>query len=100
MANPTLLLKAGLTAAVSVTVDEIRDAIMIPQDCVLFRENRKEVFVVDGEDKAAARNVTLGRVDGSAVRILEGLAPGDKLVITGAQYLKDGDRVAIAAGTS
>ena len=100
VANPTLLLKAGLTAAVSVTVDEILDAIMIPQDCVLFRENRKEVFVVDGEDKAAARNVTLGRVDGSAVRILEGLAPGDKLVITGAQYLKDGDRVAIAESTS
>jgi RND family efflux transporter MFP subunit len=100
VANPNLLLKAGLTATVSITVDGIRNAIMIPQDCVLFRENRKEVFVVAGEDKAAAREVTLGRVDGSAVRILEGLAPGDRLVITGAQYLKDGDRVAIAAGTS
>lgn len=100
VANPNLFLKAGLTATVSITVDEIRNAIMIPQDCVLFRETRKEVFVVAGEDKAAAREVTLGRVDGSAVRILEGLAPGDKLVITGAQYLKDGDRVAIAASTS
>jgi len=98
--NPDLLLKAGLTAMVSITVDAIRDAIMIPQDCVLFRENRREVFVVTGGDQADAREVTLGRVDGSTVRILEGLAPGDKLVITGAQYLKDGDRVAIAASSS
>jgi RND family efflux transporter MFP subunit len=100
VANPDLLLKAGLTAAVTVTVDEIRDAIMIPQDAVLFRENRKEVFVVTDEDKAAVREVTLGRVEGSTVRILDGLAPGEKLVTTGAPYLKDGDRVAVAESSS
>ena len=100
VANPDLLLKAGLTAAVTVTVDEIRDAIMIPQDAVLFRENRKEVFVVTDDNQAAVREVTLGRVEGSAVRILEGLAPGEKLVTTGASYLKDGDRVAVAESSS
>lgn len=98
--NPDLLLKAGLTATVSVTVDEIREVVMIPQDAVLFRENRKEVFVVSDDEKAVVREVTLGRVDGSAVRILDGLAPGDRLVTTGAQYLKDGDRVVIAESSS
>jgi len=98
--NPDLLLKAGLTATVSITVDEIRDAIMIPQDSVLFRDSRKEVFVMTDEDRAAVREVTLGRVDGSSVRILDGLGPGDRLVTTGAAYLKDGDRVAIAESTS
>jgi multidrug efflux pump subunit AcrA (membrane-fusion protein) len=68
---------------------------MIPQDCVLFREGRQEVFVVSDQDTAAVRRVKLGRVDGSAVRILEGLAPGDRLVTTGGQYLKDGDRVVV-----
>ena len=100
VANPDLLLKAGLTATVSITVDEIQGAILIPQDSVLFRESRKEVFVVTGDDRAAAREVTLGRVDGSAVRIIDGLAPGDRLVTTGAQYLRDGDRVAIAESAS
>jgi RND family efflux transporter MFP subunit len=95
--NPDLVLKDGLTAAVRITVDEIKDAIMIPQGCVLFRENRKEVFVLTDADRAAAREVKMGRVDGSSVRILEGLAPGDRLVITGSQYLKDGDRVVVAA---
>lgn len=96
VANPDLLLKAGLTATVNIIVDEVRDAIMIPQGCVLFRENRQEVFVVTDAGKAAVREVKLGREDGSSVMILEGVAAGDRLVTTGSQYLKDGDRVVVA----
>jgi RND family efflux transporter MFP subunit len=94
--NPDLLLKAGLTATVNIIVDEVRDAIMIPQGCVLFRENRQEVFVVTDAGRAAVREVKLGRVDGSSVMVLEGVVSGDKLVTTGSQYLKDGDRVVVA----
>ncbi len=93
VANPNLVFKAGLTATVNITIDEIEDAIMIPQSCVLFRKNRKEVFVVTDGDKASVREVKLGRADGSSVRIVKGLTPGDKIVTTGSQYLKDGDRV-------
>jgi RND family efflux transporter MFP subunit len=95
VANPELVLKAGLTAMVSIIVDEIRNAIMIPQNCVLFREGRQEVFVVTDQGTAMVRQVKLGRVDGSSVRILEGIAPGDRLVTTGSQYLKDGDSVVV-----
>jgi RND family efflux transporter MFP subunit len=94
--NPDLRLKAGLTAGVHIVVDAIPDALMIPQDSVLFRENRKEVFVVTDANRAAVREVTLGRVEGSAVRILKGLAPGERLVTSGAPYLKEGDPVTIA----
>jgi len=96
VANSNLILKAGLTATVNITIDEIQDAIMIPQNCILFRENRKEVFVVADNDKVVVREVTLGRVDGSSVRILEGISSGDKLVTTGSQYLRDGDTVVVA----
>lgn len=96
VANSNQLFKAGLTATVNITIDEIEDAIMIPQNCVLFRKSRKEVFVVADGDRAAVREVKLGRVDGSSVRIVKGIAPGDKLVTSGGQYLKDGDRVVMA----
>jgi RND family efflux transporter MFP subunit len=95
VANPDMIFKDGLTATVNITIDEIKDAIMIPQNCVLFRKNRKEIFMVADGDRATVREVKLGRVDGSYVRIVKGLAPGDKLVITGSQYLKDGDSVVI-----
>lgn len=94
--NPGVLLKAGLTARVTIRTDVIPDAIMIAQQSVLFRENRKEVFVVDANDRAEARAVRLGRMAGSDVRILDGLNPGDRLVVAGAQYLKPGDPLVVA----
>lgn len=93
--NPDFRLKAGLTARVAIQTDVIANAVMIPQNSVMFRERSKEVFVVDENDLAVARNVTLGRVDGSEVRILDGVNSGDKLVVAGGQYLKPGDKVVV-----
>ena len=95
MDNPDFLLKAGLTARVTIQTDAITGALMIPQDTVLFRENRKEVFIVNDRQEAQARVVTIGRMDGSEVRVLEGLMPGQQLVVSGAAYLKPGDRVMV-----
>jgi len=94
--NPGIILKAGLTARVSIRTEVIHDAIMIAQNCVIFREHGKEVFVIEEDNRAAVRKVKLGQVNGSNVRILDGIAPGDNLVVTGAQYLKPGDKVEIA----
>jgi len=93
--NPDFHLKAGLTARVAIQIEVIPDAVMIPQNSVIFREKRKEVFVVDQDNLAVAREVTLGRVDGSDVRIRKGLNPGDKLVVAGGQYLKPGVKVVV-----
>lgn len=93
--NEDFHLKAGLTARVVVKTDVIYDAVMIPQGSVLFRENRKEVFLIDENDQAVAREVKLGRMDGSQVHIVEGVMPGDNLVVTGGQYLKPGDKVMV-----
>ncbi len=94
--NPGIILKAGLTARVSIRTDILRDAIMIPQSCVLFRENRKEVFIIEKGDIAANREIKQGRTQGASVRIIKGLVPGDTLVVTGSQYLRSGDKVTIA----
>jgi membrane fusion protein, multidrug efflux system len=94
--NPRFIFKAGLTARVSIQTEVIHQAVMIPQGSVLFREDRKEVFVVEKGGHAAAREVKLGQIAGSNVRVLQGLKPGDNLVVAGAQYLKPGDAVTIA----
>jgi RND family efflux transporter MFP subunit len=88
-------LKAGLTARVHIEIKTIPDTIMIAQDSVLYRENRKEVFVVEDGRTATVREVKIGRVDGSRVQILDGLEAGDKLVVSGAQYLKPGNTVTL-----
>jgi RND family efflux transporter MFP subunit len=93
--NPAHLLKAGLTARVTIVTDQIPDALMIPQSCVLYRGNRTELFVVSGDNRASLRVVKLGRVEGGQVNVIKGLMPGDRLVTSGGQYLKDGDPVII-----
>ena len=97
MKNPDLFLKAGMTAKVQLTTEVIHDVIMIPQSVVLYRKDRKEVFVVGPNQKAHVREVVLGRNKGSLIQIVKGLAPGDMLVVTGGQYLKSGDIVVISS---
>jgi RND family efflux transporter MFP subunit len=91
--NPGLTLKAGLSARVRITTDVIPDTILIPQSTVLYREDRREVFVVGQGLLAELRTVKLGRTRGSLVQILEGLDSGDRLIVSGGQYLKSGDKL-------
>ncbi len=95
--NPNLSLKAGMTARVRLIPVLIHDAILIPQSAVLYRKDREEVFVVGPDQKAEARQVELGRWQGAQVQIIKGLALGDKLIVTGGQYLESGDKVMISS---
>ena len=95
--NSNLFLKAGMTANVHLTTAVIHDAIMIPQSAVLYRKNRKEIFVVGPNQKAQVREIETGRSEGALIQILKGLIPGDKLVVTGGQYLKPGNSIMLSS---
>jgi len=94
--NPDYLLKAGLTARVRITTRILSDTIMIPQSCILYKNEQKTVFIVDSNKKARLRVVDLGLTEESMIQIKKGLKPGDNLVITGGQYLEAGDTVTIS----
>ena len=93
--NKDLLLKAGLSARVRLTVDMIPDAILIPQNSVIFRENGTEVFIVDKNETARTRTVEPGLTQGDLIRIVKGLERGDRLIVKGQNYVKPGNKVTI-----
>jgi RND family efflux transporter MFP subunit len=95
--NSGILLKAGMTARVRITVQVVHHAILIPQSTVQYKKDRQEVFVVGPGQVAETRQVLLGRSIGDRIQILDGLAAGDQLVVSGGQYLKQGDKVLITA---
>lgn len=95
--NPHFLLKTGMTARVWIVAQVIHDAVLIPQSTVLYKKDRKEVFVVGKQQRAEVRRVTLGRSLGDRIQILSGLSPGDQLIVSGGQYLKPDDKVLITA---
>jgi len=60
------------------------------------------VFVAEGKDEAAVarvRDVRLGRVSGNRVAIDSGLQVGDRVVVSGASLLTDGDPVRVIPGS-
>lgn len=93
----TTLLRPGMFARAAITT-AITVGVTVPNKAVLPQPDGSAiVFLLSGEDKVQARKVEVGEVvQGSNVEIKSGLKPGDRIVVAGAGYLKDGDRVRIA----
>ncbi len=88
--NPNNLLRPGQFAKVRAATDRIAGALVIPQRAVTDLQGTSQVVVVDAEDKATIKRVTLGPATGSDYVVSEGLAPGDRVVVEGQQKLRNG----------
>jgi membrane fusion protein (multidrug efflux system) len=67
-------------------------AISVPEEVVVQRDGHPVVFVASG-DTASARAVETGFSDRGRVLVTRGLNPGDRVIVTGQQSLRDGDRI-------
>lgn len=82
-------LRPGMVARASLVRQRYENAIAIPIFAVMKRNNQNYVFVEEGE-RAVERPVRLGFHRGGDVHVMEGLSPGDRLIITGQRELRDG----------
>ncbi|RMG49021.1 MAG: efflux RND transporter periplasmic adaptor subunit [Acidobacteria bacterium] len=71
--------------------------VMVPRAAVVTRNGRPVVFLVQGE-KAVMQPVTTGREEAGYVEILDGLQGGERVIVSGQEALRDGDRVVIREG--
>lgn len=95
--NADGVLTPGLFARVKVGGGADKPAVLINDRAVGTDQSKKFVFVVDGENKVAWREVRLGPViDGLRV-VREGLAAGDVIVVNGLQRVRPGAVVAPTA---
>jgi RND family efflux transporter MFP subunit len=81
-------LRAGSFARVAVPMGEI-DGLRVPSEAVIQRGQLEYIFVV-ADGKAQLRLVKTGKHDGQEVELLAGAAAGDRVVISGAAQLRDG----------
>ena len=91
--NPEHLLRPGQFAKVRVKAWVAKDAILIPQRCVMEIQGLHNVFVVSTENTIETRDIKVGTKFGSSWLISEGLKPGEKVVFEGLQKVKDGAAV-------
>jgi RND family efflux transporter MFP subunit len=71
-----------------------RDGVVVPVAAVVRRPAGDVVYVLSGE-KAAERKVTVGVRTSERAEILNGLAAGETVVLSGAGFLTDGALVAV-----
>ncbi len=80
---------------VKILLDTLRDATTIPLTGVQRGVPGTFVYLVTPENTVSVRPVKLGTDDGTKVAITEGLTPGDKVVVDGADKLREGAKVSL-----
>ncbi|WP_138497466.1 efflux RND transporter periplasmic adaptor subunit [Nostoc sp. PA-18-2419] len=94
---PTTSLKPGMFAQAAITTNSAMSMI-VPQKAVQSQTDSSViVFTLSGEDTVRAQKVELGNpANGDKVEINSGLQLGERVIVDGAAYLKDGDKVWVA----
>jgi membrane fusion protein (multidrug efflux system) len=102
LANPDAALRPGLFARADLGVALRRGVVLVPQEAVLERSDGSVAFILGSEGRVERRRVRTGEFRDEGVEIVEGLAPGDTVVVRGHTNLVDGAvvRVTQAPGAS
>jgi RND family efflux transporter MFP subunit len=91
--NPENVLRPGMYAKVRAQTDVQHNALLVPQTAVSSIQGQYQVAVVGADNKVTLRPITPGIKTGSLWVIDQGLKPGERVVIDGAQKVQEGMEV-------
>jgi len=86
--NETHKLKPEMFARLNIDVGDAAPILAVPKEAVLEADGKQFVYLVDGTGQYIRREVRTSQASADQVRILEGLSPGDRIVIKGAVLIK------------
>jgi len=94
VANPNGLFTPGMFARVRVPGSVPYEALVVPDVAIASEQVRKYVMVVDAENMARPKYVTLGQLVGKDLRVIkEGLSPDDRVVVNGLARIRPNIKV-------
>lgn len=91
--NKEGVLLPGMFVTVALGQSEEEAILLVPQQSISTDQNKKYVYVVDKDNKAIYREVTLGKEYLSQRVVLQGLKPGERVIVNGMQHIKPGELV-------
>jgi RND family efflux transporter MFP subunit len=97
--NPGDLLRPGQFGKVRTIVETKKGALVIPQEAVTELQGNQVVMVVDQTSKAGMRPVKMGERFGALWEVVEGLKPGDRVIVQGMQKTPPGAPVIVKEWT-
>jgi multidrug efflux pump subunit AcrA (membrane-fusion protein) len=93
--NPDPRIKAGMFATISLVTNRRVNVPVIPRMSVINTYGSWIVFIVDENNMALRREVTLGIDNEESFEVLDGIVMGDRVVSAGQNFLSDGDFVRV-----
>ena len=93
LANPKGTLTPGMFGRVRVPGSSPYEALLIPDNAIGSEQVRKYVLVVDAENTARIKYVTLGQLVGNLRVIKDGLSADDRVVVNGLMRARAGSKV-------
>src|SRR5215207_1888482 len=92
--NPDEALKPGMFLSVALEVTNKPNAVVVPEEAIVGEGLRHLVFVVKDDRTIDRRVVRIGQRQSTVVEILDGVKPGETIVIRGVQRVRPGMTVA------
>ncbi len=91
--------RPGMFAKGSIDVGD-QPALTVPQTTVVYRNGKAGVFLIDKTNHARFRPVQTGVRVSHDVEIVQGLAAGDRIAVSGAGFLAEGDLVRVSGAVA
>lgn len=84
---------AGMFVRVRVPTSPTFQGLLVSQEAIQTNQNLKYVDALNDQDEVVRRDVTLGGIQDGLQVIASGLAPKERVVISGMQHVKPGGKV-------
>ncbi len=88
--NPAQVLRPGMFARIRIEAGLRPDSLLVPERAVAELQGKNFVWVIGSDKKATQRPVQIGQQFGDRLLILEGLKPGERIVVEGLQKVREG----------
>jgi membrane fusion protein (multidrug efflux system) len=97
--NPGNRLRPGQFGKVRAVIKVAKGAVVIPEQSVTELQGNRLVAVVDSENKIAMRPVKMGERSAGMWQVIQGLKPGEKVVVQGLLKVRPGSPVTVKEWT-
>ncbi len=94
--NPGFKLFPNQFVNAKLVIKTLQNVVTIPVAAVQRGAPGAYVYVINASGTVSVKTVKLGPVDGDKQQVVSGLSPGERVVIDGADKLRDGVKVSIA----
>ena len=92
--NSEAKLHPGMFAKVDVVTDGSVKVLTVPQSAVLQKQGISYVFAVENS-KAVRKQIEIGEVANNTIVVLSGIRPGEQVITTNVNRIKDGEAVKV-----